>query len=147
VQGWLTQDWWTRIGLTLQFVSLFLVTPQIVGVEAIQNATRDFGKFFGGSFDFVKGHQVQVQFVFTIIVSALITLLAKGSNDSTPMSLLIGLVALVVFFGLTFGLTLMGRLAVRIAESDRSFLIIGAYVFTAGFIALLVATFVPAKGH
>ena len=46
------QDWLNRIGLTLQFVALFLVTPEILGKEKI----AALAKIWNGPLDWLGNH-------------------------------------------------------------------------------------------
>lgn len=147
-------DWLVRAGLTLQFLSLWLVTPQIIGETRMMNASRAIRKRLEGYTD-PDWPSLKSWKWMTLVAAAvsLIVVLAYfgpvGVSWDVFVVLLVALIAVVAWpvgivmtnlVWLTFaGLALSIDLSTR---SARGLLIAGAGMFTAGFGFLLSATWV-----
>jgi hypothetical protein len=146
-------DWLTRCGLALQFVSLWLVTPQIIGEQRIDSGINHLSQELfrvrlelrnplpNFRFDLVKG----------LLLLAPLVLLFRFRPRWAG-----GLLGFLIGFGLVFGvliairaaafcgtyvLSALGDLTKRMVSSSRSYLLLGAFLFTVGFAMLFTATF------
>jgi len=149
------QDWLNRIGLTLQFVALFLVTPEIIGQEKVA-ALAD--KLWIKPLAVVK----KITRHYLLISLALFIALPIIFRDSANQLLQPDVAFLNTFpwnwvYDFLMGLTILGSIRLldlslsginividNVIKSPRSFLPVGAFIFTIGFILLIWATFVHA---
>lgn len=142
------QDWLNRIGLTLQFVALFLVTPEIVGEEKVKDVTdRLIRKPLRSlAVRLVDSHRLATNLsLATFLLICLALSFFFGELLKGPFSALIVL-AFPVAAGATFIFLLwsFSRIVAWLVQTPRSFLPIGAALFTCGFALLMWATFVRA---
>ena len=145
------QDWLNRIGLTLQFVAVFLVTPEILGKERVGRfANRAWISPFSRYRAFLKRNEDPIWITITVItvptfIALLFSLLWKYNANGWWL-----LVALIAFYTVPLALVKLyggiskplGRLAEKMIASSTSFLWIGAFIFALGYVLLMSATWV-----
>jgi hypothetical protein len=151
------QDWLNRLGLTLQFLALWLVTPQIVGEDLMLKAGKSLSAMAKAWADFVRKirkalnslREALAALFFLLGVIAVILLYTDPAHSVgywmlavfgsvlsalTIIAVVVSLIALVMS-----GLGWLSRTSTR---SAHSLLIAGAIVFTTGFGVLLAATWI-----
>ena len=151
------QDWLNRLGLTLQFLALWLVTPQIVGEDLMLKAGKSlsakakaWAKFLQKIWWTVDSLRDKLTGLLFLLGVPVFILYFIGPTHSVgywaleASSLVTGaLVAILLVVGLIAlvmsGLSWLSRTSTR---SAHGLLIAGAIVFTAGFAVLLVATWI-----
>jgi hypothetical protein len=143
--------------LSLQFISVFLVTPQIIGEERIDAYEEDFSGYVErvrGVVDLRRHPRLRrivliVLFASFVGVVLFVTLFLTGTAESLRRRLaLLNVIAVVnitfliilILYVSTYAITAFLRFVGWIAHSSRSFLLFGAFLFTAGFGLLLAAT-------
>ena len=155
------QNWLNRGGLLLQFVALFLVTPEIFGEDKVRAATmRYVVQPLVRLVAFLRRHPVLralgylfvavlLLFVYFVVHAGIaggLTVVVDG--NSVAQVVLVGIVVVVVPYLLWTLAKLLsglaGRAIDRAATVHRSFLPIGASLFAIGFVLLMAATFTRA---
>jgi hypothetical protein len=156
------QDWLNRIGLTLQFIAVFLVTPEIIGRERVGKFVDDslglsvrwLGRFTSWSIGF-SGDKL-IRYILMPAGFAIGYLVARhlGISDATVLG---GIAFIAIIFGAGaifyyLSYTIIAVIIVSVSrimkawlKSGRSFLSLGATLFIVGFICLMWATFVHAN--
>ena len=152
------QGWANRIGLILQFLSLWLVTPQIIGEDhmlrgaaKLRTGSEHARNFLGELRDWVMEHLVGCIFLIGILVVAPLMLIYGSSLNGAPSWIVVpaGSVALAISglycgaYVVSLAMWVMGGLLAVAAGSPRRFLLSGGVLFTLGFIVLLWATWLP----
>jgi hypothetical protein len=146
------QIWLTRAGLVIQFVALFLLTPDIFTTERMQAATsrlRGYPTQLSATilrFNLrgVRGVKEAISFPAVLLAVGVVLLVWEPSSVLMWVGLaftVLGGLPLALFI-VSFGLFLVGELLDELSNSNHSFLVLGCVLFTAGFGILLVATFV-----
>lgn len=153
------QNWLNRAGLILQFLALFLVTPEIFGEDRVRAATT---KYVVGplvrTVAFFRRHPVIRTFGYVVLAFGLLCLWIAahvGINGSFILVLddesFAGLLLILLVVGVIpyvlwrFAKLLahtISRLIDKAATEHRSFLPVGASFFVVGFLLLMAATFV-----
>lgn len=150
------QDWLNRFGLTLQFAAVFLVTPEILGPDKVQAlADKLWVNPMRRIRNFVRAHPVvdlallgalivgTIKFEQFLIPDAIFDAVLQVSPLGKMFALLLivagYIVGIIAFICITRGLAALFN---RVAQSQRSYLTVGALLFTAGFFILMAATFV-----
>jgi hypothetical protein len=151
------QDWLNRLGLTLQFLALWLVTPQIVGEDLMLKAGKSLSAMAEAWADFVRKirkavnslRETLVVLFFLLGVIAFI-LLHTGPAHSVGYWMLaifgsvlaaLGIISLVASL-VALVMSGLGWLSRTSTRSAHGLLIAGAIVFTAGFAVLLAGTWI-----
>jgi hypothetical protein len=152
------QDWLNRLGLTLQFLALFFVTPQIVGEKLMLKAGERLHAFAGrwGSNMKVLGSLLAHSWpaatlpLFLPVLLAVILVHVSRTGPVHSAGHWIGMVTFWVYLGLaSIGTVLLAAAPVMrglsglIKISTRSahaLLITGAILFATGYAVLLTAT-------
>ena len=156
------QNWLNRGGLVLQFLALFLVTPEIFGEEKVRAATANY--VVGPLVRLVaycRKHPILRGVGYAVLAFAILCLYIavhvgiNGSftvvlrGESVDDILLLVVVVTVVPYVLWRLAKLVATVASRIidkaATAHRSFLPLGAALFAVGFLLLMAATFVHAS--
>lgn len=151
------QDLLNRFGLTLQFISLWMVTPEIIGEERILHgaaAARSFaertrGRASGVNIKLLETKYVLILGPFVLLVGAgaITQLLGFGIPRALVTFGAVSIPALWILVLLTLVIRGMGWIesVLRILASSRHRLLIGGGVlFTIGYILLMWATWLPA---
>jgi hypothetical protein len=134
------QDWLNRLGLTLQFIALFLTSPEIVGKERMAAAMGRMSERLAGA----------TAWLLSVAFGALVLWIFLG--HATFVSLEHDGVAVhwdrvIIITSLTIGwplsLAILFRLFRAVVDASRSFLPFGAGLFTLGYVLVMTATFVP----
>jgi hypothetical protein len=134
------QDWLNRIGLTLQFLALFLVTPEIVGAKRLEDADKKLANVLR----WIAPRWWTGIGVGLLVIQVAILIFTPRSDWWLPGAFSIVTALVFAWLGPGKGGKLILRLAERMAKSDRTYLPVGAFIFTIGFVLLMCATFVPA---
>ena len=147
------QDWLNRIGLTLQFVALFFVTPEIIGEEKVRSMARTIWvEPISKSKDLLTRHRRRAVLIYAFTLAALVATAELWIPETFMPKSLTYFVYPTLAFGVSLVIArafkLVGRgiaaLANWIIDSPRTFLPVGAFIFTVGFILLIWATFIHA---
>lgn len=153
------QNWLNRAGLILQFLALFLVTPEIFGEEKVRAATT---KYVVGPLvrlvAYFRRHPIIRGIGYAVLAFAILCLYIavhvgiNGSftvifrGESVADILLILVVVAVIPYVLWRLAKLVAAVASRMIDKaaavHRSFLPLGASLFAVGFVLLMAATFV-----
>jgi hypothetical protein len=145
------EDWLNRIGLTLQFVALFLVTPEILGEKKVDSLSELWKKPLG----WIEKHLTRnvIVLIGTLLLLAGIRIYTQvvppRSAQHRFLGSVWGLFAFVLCLGIVvwiiqYLLSWVPRIAGYIANRSKGFFAVGAFIFTIGFALLMWATFVPA---
>lgn len=153
------QNWLNRAGLVLQFLALFLVTPEIFGEDKVRAATKKYlVDPLVRMVAFFRRHRRLRGVGYAVLAAAILVVYVAvhvGINGSLTLTLggespAEEVIAVVVILALPYLLwrlakalsTVAARMIDGAATAHRSFLPIGAVLFAVGFVALLAATFV-----
>lgn len=138
-----TGDWLSRAGLLLQFVSVFLVTPEILGAERLkilhaQLVTR------------TRRHSAGITVAVGLLLAgaalAVIALLSSVVEIRLTGWLGLAIVVAALYFILSRSNRLAAwliRRALHYVEQPRSHILIGAFLFVVGFALDFLSTFFP----
>jgi hypothetical protein len=154
------EDWLNRIGLTLQFIALFLVTPQIVGEQAIERTAKslaDRGRKFDIWFPDWRFHGVRPFPIIGLTWLASFWLfggMSFASREWGPFppwfDAIYGVIA-AAFAGASIVMALIiapgftAWFLHLVADNTHRLLWFGAVTFTLGYTLLILATLHP--GH
>jgi hypothetical protein len=148
------EDWLNRIGMTLQFIALFLVTPEILGEEKVVALARTLWVRPSQKIIklFTKEGAFTVVFWIIAVGGTLVCAYALSKlgglflPDNWWTRLIRGWIFYPVFFivVLLTGFLIDGleNMFLKIAHSKRSFLPVGTVLIAIGFVLMMWATFV-----
>ena len=155
------QDSLNRVGLTLQFLSLWLVTPQIIGEQRMTEYAEEVHRQLNTVRRFITNH-FGMTLLGVVVISGILRLtpydsliahaLGKPRNEFLKFvaywlpglaSLLSTIAAVLVVYLASMALARLTDGVRWLASSSQSYLILGALLFTVGFGFLLGATWVP----
>jgi hypothetical protein len=130
-------EWLNRIGLTLQLVALFLVTPEIIGRERMTAALDKYSEKFATVARLIFGSLV-VGFVAFDVWSRLV-IPSHAVHGFQWRWIIINSAIWLGWAGLLVVIVISWNYVVKAA---RTFLPMGAVMFVLGFACLMWATFV-----
>jgi hypothetical protein len=157
------QDWLNRLGLTLQFLALFLVTPTIVGEDlmlkvgkSLSDSAHRWAVKMEARRKKISDKPVSLGLVLTVFALPQIigAILYNGWHTGTAHSVGHGIIQVHLSFLLVVCAITIAAVSVPRAMSGLSWLIrigtrsahalllMGAILFTIGFAVLLAATWI-----
>lgn len=136
-----TGDWLSRAGLLLQFISVFLVTPEILGADRLRLIhTQVVAR--------TRRHTVAITVAVGLLLAgavlALIALLSNVVEIRLTGSLGLVVIAAVLYLIISRSNRVAGWLiarALHYVEQPRSHIPIGAFLFVVGFALDFLSTF------
>jgi hypothetical protein len=140
------ENWLNRSGLSLQFVALFLVTPEIVGTERLASFTNEV--WANPMKSLIAFHErrgfwyKQFWSVLSTVILVVLALVGYLAFANSWAWWKVALTFVVVTFIFTGGTIFVGFIFKKLVNAKRSYLPFGALLFTLGFILLMWATFV-----
>jgi hypothetical protein len=153
------EDWLNRVGLTLQLVALFLVTPEIIGRERTKTMVKLFNPFYLLFYplEVARNWSDDPESYLRRFRKTVFYIVAAAYVGTFSAILIISIICVIRYPLLLWIPPLFSTWIIGIWWLNRTFwkfvnrknfssLALGAWLFILGFVCLMWATFHPGEG-